>query len=230
MIKINLYDYREEVRRIHLQKSVVKGGAIIAGFFALILLSWMFDQSQLFLVKSEIKELEGEVQKLEKDVQVVRTMQAKKKRIETIVGGIEKLREQQLPVTRILTDLNLRVPDDIWLLSIKQKTKKELQKAKVPIILIEDPAQQAAAKNKKRRKKKAGAIKEEVISDFIEINGQSFEEQAVARYVQQLESIPYFKLAFLYKTERLLIGANPVYEFVIYCYMPAIKPDKKAMT
>jgi type IV pilus assembly PilN-like protein len=106
------------------------------------------------------------------------------------------------------------------LTNIMQKSVTELKKMQVPTILFDD-SDAKASKNKKR--KKPGKNSEP--KEFLQISGHALEDQAVARFVERLEEISYFKMVFLFKTEQTLVGKTPVREFTIYCYMPA-KPDK----
>ncbi len=146
-------------------------------------------------------------------------MQRKQRRVGIILTGIEGLRNDQLPATQILFDVNRGVPEAIWLTNIMQKSASDLEKMKVPSILFDDVSK---SKNKKIKKAAQGNEPKE----FIQIKGHALEDQAVARFVEQLEEIPYFKMVFLFKTEQTLIGKTPVRKFTIYCYMSA-KPDKR---
>jgi len=105
------------------------------------------------------------------------------------------------------------------LTNIMQKSAADLKKMKVPSILFDDV-------NKSKNKKIKKAAQNNEPKEFIQIKGHALEDQAVARFVEQLEEIPYFKMVFLFKTEQTLIGKTPVRKFTIYCYMSA-KPDKR---
>ncbi|NIQ00725.1 MAG: hypothetical protein GWM98_10285 [Nitrospinaceae bacterium] len=210
MIKINLHDYREELRRIEIQKRVVKAGSIVAATLFLVLTNWVLDRGTLSTLRAEVKDLESKVMNLEPQVKTVKSMQNRQKRIQKIITGIQNLRTNQLQLTRILSDLNNRLPEEIWLTRIKQMNRKGLEKEKVPVIFFDDP------KSAKKRKKK----KNPTMPEFLEISGQALRDQAVADYVSELESLPYFKLVFLFKTEQAFVGNTPVRNFTIYGYMP----------
>jgi len=47
----------------------------------------------------------------------------------------------------------------------------------------------------------------------------------VVKYMQKLQQVSYYETIFLYKTARSILGGQPVYKFIIYCYMPG---EKKA--
>jgi Tfp pilus assembly protein PilN len=220
MIKINLFDYREELNRESIQKRVLKSSAIVITFLVMILFSWLFEKSRISRVDMEVRDLEQQANALQGTVNLVKSMQNKQRRVGSILAGIESLRNDQLPATKILFDVNRGVPKAIWLTNIIQKSTSELRKMKVPTILFESSNKKITKNNTRKNATKNSEPKE-----FIEISGHALEDQAVARFVEQLEAIPYFKLVFLYKTEQTLVGQTPVRKFTIYCYMPE-KPDK----
>ncbi len=226
MIKINLHDYRDELRKVDIQKRVVKATGVVLASVGLIALSYIVDQAQLDMLKGEVRGLESEVQALEPEVKHVRGMMARQARADTIIAGIQKLRTDQLEATRLLGDFSLRVPKDIWLTNVQQMTKEGLRKSKVPVIYFEDPG--TSDDNKKGRRRGKNKDVEIPTQDFIEIRGRSFKEKEIARYIEELEKIPYFKLVFLHKTKREMMGMYPVYEFSLYCYMP--KDNANAVT
>jgi hypothetical protein len=217
MIKINLHDYREELVKVEIQKRVVMGVYLLGAILVLIAGVWVKDQMALELVRGEVQELDSQVKALEPEVKLVKGMMAKSKRAQIILTGIKKLRHDQMEATRILGDLNLRVPKNIWLTDIAQKTREDIQHGRVPTILFDDPARLKNAK--KNRKRKRGEA-EEKNYEFMQIKGKAFKEQQVVEYLKHLEQVPYFKISFIHKTKRQLMGVYPVYDFVIYCYMP----------
>ena len=221
MIKINLHDYREELVKVEIQKRVVMGMYMLGGILALIVMTWVMDQMKLTQVRGEVQELDSQVKALEPEVKLVKGMMARTKRVEVILTGIEKLRHDQMEATRILADLNLRVPKNIWLTEIVQKTSQDIQSGRVPVILFDDPER---LKNEKKNRKGKRGNKDDLKYDFLQIKGKAFKEQEVVDYLKDLEQVPYFKISFIHKTNRQLMGVYPVYEFAIYCYMP--KEDK----
>lgn len=221
MIRINLHDYRDELRKIEIQKRVVKSFAIIIAAIIFIVLSWLMEQVRLDTVKSETRKLESQVAALKGQVDKVKKMQARKKRLESIIVGIDGLREQQLPASTLVSDLNLIVPEDLWLDGIMQRSRGDLKKKNIPVIMFGNPADK---KKKKRKKKKKGPTPKE----FIEITGFSMTKEGVADYMKKLQRIPYYQTTFLYKSSQMYIGGHPVYKFIIYCYKPEKKKKKTA--
>jgi Tfp pilus assembly protein PilN len=221
MIRINLHDYRDELRKIEIQKRVVKCSAIIIAAIILIVLSWLMEQVRLDSIKSETRKLESEVAALKSQVDKVKAMETKQKRLEAIIKGIDNLREKQMPVGMIVGDINLIVPEELWLSSIIQRDLEELRKKKIPMIMFGEPGKKK--KKKKRRKKK----NVEAVKEFVEVSGYALSENGVAEYMKRLQKLPYYKTTFLYKSSQMIIGGQSVYKFIIYCYMPA-KVKKKA--
>ena len=74
MIRINLHDYRDELRKIEIQKRVVKSLAIIIVAIFFILASWLNEQAKLDLVKSETRKLQSQVAALKSQVEKVKKM------------------------------------------------------------------------------------------------------------------------------------------------------------
>ena len=147
MIKINLHDYREEVKRSTIQKHVLMSASLAASCVFLILLSFLFEKSQVSKVDMEVRGLKVQVNALQAEVNQVRTMQSKQRRVGTILTGIENLRANQMPATQTLYDVNLSVPNEIWLTKITQMSKQELTSKNVPTIFIDDPGAGGVARN-----------------------------------------------------------------------------------
>ena len=132
MIKINLHDYREEIKRSTIQKHVLMSASLAASCVFLILISFLFEKSRVSKVDMEVRGLKVQVNALQVEVNQVRTMQSKQQRVETILTGIENLRANQMPATQTLYDVNLSVPNEIWLTKITQMSKQELTSKNVP--------------------------------------------------------------------------------------------------
>jgi hypothetical protein len=160
-------------------------------------------------VQSEVAALQGQVKR-------VNAMKAKQNRMEIIITRIEDLREQQLPAGRIISDLNIAIPEGLWLSSIVQKGSNGLRSMKVPVIMFDDPAK----KKNKRKSRKKGLTP---AKDFMEISGYALTEKEVLEYMKRLQQLSYYETTFLYRSSQLLIEGQSVYKFIIYCYMPGKK-------
>ena len=211
MIRINLHDYHDELRKIEIQKRVVKSLAVVVVAIFFIMVSWLIEQARLDSIKSETRKLESQVAALKSQVEKVKKMEGKQRRLETIISGIERLREKQLPASTIVGDLNLILPEDLWLSGIAQRDLDYLKRKvkNFPTIMFGDPGKK---KNKKRRKKKKGMVTKE----FVEVKGFALTEDGATEYLKRLQKIPYYKTAFLYKLSQTYIGGQAVQKFIIY--------------
>jgi hypothetical protein len=218
MIYINLHDYREELRKIETQKNVVKATSVICMIILLVLVNWMVMQNKLDMVRGETQKLEMAVKNLEPRVKAIRKMKSTKIRREKIVEDIDRLRGTQFPAGKVINDLNLAVPEGVWLERVTQLTATKLKNRKVPVILFGNPVLSNKKKKRKRKRKK-----KKEISEFIEISGKALNEQLIAEYINNLQEIPYYKLTFLHKSKQTIMGGSPIYSFTAYSYMPKKK-------
>jgi Tfp pilus assembly protein PilN len=213
MIRINLHDYRYELTKIEIQKRLVKCFVIIIAAIVLIVGSWLWEQVRLDSIKIETSKVQSEVAALQGQVRRVNAMKAKQNRMENIIAKIEELREQQLPAGRIVSDLNISIPEGLWLSSIVQKSLNSLRSMKVPVIMFDDPAKK---KNKGKRRK--NDLRQAKI--FMEVSGYALTEKEVVEYMKRLQQLSYYETTFLYRSAQLLLEGQLVYKFIIYCYMP----------
>jgi len=218
MIRINLHDYRYELKKIEIQKRVVKCAAIIVAAIFFVIAVWFMEQARLDSIRNETRNLESQVVGLTSQFKKVKAMEAKQNRMQTIIAGIEGLREKQMPASTIVSDLNMAVPEGLWLTSIIQRDAESLRSKKVPVIMFGDPAKK---KKKKKRKKKKGATRP--AKEFVEVSGYALTEKGVVEYVKRLQELPYYETTFLYKSAQKVIGGQAIYNFIIYCYMPEKK-------
>ena len=216
MIRINLHDYRYELTKIEIQKRLIKCFVIIIAAIVLIVGSWLWEQFRLDSIKRETSKVQSEVAALQGQVKRVNAMKAKQNRMKNIITRIEDLREQQLPAGRIVSDLNIAIPEGLWLSSIVQKGSNGLRSMKVPVIMFDDPAKK---KNKRKSRKKGLTPAKE----FMEISGYALTEKEVLEYMKRLQQLSYYETTFLYRSSQLLLEGQSVYKFIIYCYMPGKK-------
>ena len=65
MIKINLHDYREEVKRSTIQKHVLMSASLVMMSVFLILMSFMYEKSRISTVDVEVRNLKQQVNALQ---------------------------------------------------------------------------------------------------------------------------------------------------------------------
>ena len=85
MICINLHDYREELRKIEIQKRVVRATSVICIIILLVLVNWIVMQTKLDRVRKETQKMEMTVKNLEPRVKAIQKMKSSKLRREEIV-------------------------------------------------------------------------------------------------------------------------------------------------
>ena len=222
MIHINLHDYRQELKKIEIQKRVVKMISIIGAIIFLVLANWGVSQIKLDKIRGETQKLEKAVNKLEPQVKVIQKIQSSQKRKEQIVGRINSLRGNQFPVSKIINDLNMAAPLGVWLDSVSQMTSKDIEDKKVPVILFRTPTSKKRKNNRSEKIEK----KEKQVYEFIEIAGKALEEKLIAEYIKNLQKISYYKMTFLQKSQQSIMDGNPIYSFTAYSYMPEDKKKK----
>jgi hypothetical protein len=178
----------------------------------------MVMQNKLDMVRGETQKLEMAVKNLEPRVKAIQKMKSSKLRKEKIVEDIDRMRGTQFPAGKVINDLNIAVPEGVWLERVRQLTATKLKNKKVPIILFDNPA----LSNKKKKRKRKRKNKNE-ISEFIEISGKALNEQLIAEYINNLQEISYYRLTFLHKSTQTIMGGSPIYSFTAYSYMPKKK-------
>lgn len=216
MITINLFDYRQELRKIAIQKQVMAAAFVVIAAFALSGVSWFVEQTKLDGLRTEIAEVEEKVNALDGKVKAIQKMQSQQTRLTQIITGILTLRTDHIPPTQLLFDINQAVPDALWLETVQEVALGDLQRQKAPLIFVKDPEPEKKKDEKKDKKPEREAV-------FIEIKGKFYSENSVAQFMQNLEKTPYFKKVFLFKTEKPEKEKTPERAFTIYCYMGDIK-------
>lgn len=215
MITINLYDYRQELKKIVVQKHVAAAAGVVLAALLMAAISWVVEQAKLGGLRTEIAEVEGKIKALDGKVKAVQKMQSQMSRLSQIINGVQTLRTQQVPPAQTLFDIYKAVPDGLWFESVKAQEWLDLQRKNVPTIFVKDPP----AKDAKKKDDK----KEERKEEFIEIKGWFFSEDSVAQFIESLERVPYFTRVFLFKMEKPEKATIPVRHFTLYCYTGEIK-------
>jgi len=194
MIKINLLDFNDELRKVQIQKQAVSAASMLVLGFVFMGMMWALAQRDNTALNGQIAELDSQIGNLESRYRVVKKMQKKTKRTHQIITGIEDIRNHQTQPAMILDDINQLIPDKIWLKRVKVMTKRDVKKSGIHFDF------------------EGGA------DEVIEIKGMAIQTQAVTEYVERLKKISYFKTVYLPSIERRKVGINPVWLFYIYCH------------
>ena len=222
MIHINLHDYREELKKIEIQKRVVMAIFFIGVIIFLVLANWGVSQISMDRIRGETQKLEKAVKELDPQVKAIQKIKSYQKRKEQIVRRISSLRANQFPISKIINDLNMAAPLGVWLNSVSQMTGKKLEDKKVPAILFRTPNSKKRKNNRRENKEK----KEKQVYEFIEITGKALEKKLIAEFIKNLQEISYYKMTFLQKSKQTIMGDYPIYSFIAYSYMPEDKKKK----
>jgi Tfp pilus assembly protein PilN len=218
MIDINLLDYKQELKKIAMQKIIINAIGSVLFLIFLIVTYWCFQKIEIKYRANELKQLEGQVRKLTTQTTKIQSMKLQAKRTAKIIKKINELRANQFQVTQILEDLILPVPDEIWLTSVRQLGIKEIKGKKIPLIFIGDPKQ---IKTKKKSNKSKTKIQPK--QEFLEVRGRLFgkhSDETIVRYIDRLRDSSSFDKVFLHQTSQQQNKTEAVRDFTFYVYMP----------
>ena len=218
MISVNLLDYKQELRKIAMQKIIINAIGSVLFLIFLIVTYWCFQKIEIKYRANELKQLEGRVQELTAQTTKIQSMKLQAKRTEKIIKKINELRANQFQVTQILEALILPVPDEIWLTSVRQLGIKEIKGKKIPLIFIGDPKKMKTKKKSNKSKNKTQPKQE-----FLEVRGRLFgkhSDETIVRYIGRLRDSSSFVKVFLHQTSQQQAGKRAVRDFTFYVYMP----------
>lgn len=120
MIKINLLDYRREKKVIQLQGEISVGILIMVFSLLVIGYYWNHQNSRIEQINNEVSHWNIELKKINKTVKKVDEAKAIKKRLKHILKSIDILKENQEEPARMLDDINLALPAEVWLSKFEQ--------------------------------------------------------------------------------------------------------------
>ena len=218
MISINLLDYKQELKKIAMQKIIINAIGAVLFFIFIIFVYWCFQKTEIRYRANELNQLEDQVRGLTAQTTKIQSMKLKAKRTEKIIKKINELRANQFQVTQILEDLILTVPDEIWLTSVRQLGVKEIKGKKIPLIFIGDPKTMKSKKKPNKSKNKAQSKQE-----FLEVRGRLFgkhSDETIVRYISRLRDASSFAKVFLHQTSQQQTETQAVRDFTFYVYMP----------
>jgi Tfp pilus assembly protein PilN len=218
MITLNLLDYKQELKKIAMQKIIINAIGSVLFFIFLMVIYWCFQKMEINYRTNELMELEGQVKELTVQTTKIQSMKLQAKRTEKIIKKINELRANQFQVTQVLEDLILPVPDEIWLTSVRQVGAKEIKGKKIPLILIGDPKK---LKTKKKTIKSKNKIQSK--QEFLEVRGRLFgkhSDETIVNYIDRLRDSSSFVKVFLHQTSQGQTETKAVRDFIFYVYMP----------
>jgi type IV pilus assembly protein PilN len=119
MIRINLLPAREARRRTELRRQLQVAVvavllAIAGGVWGYITMNRHLEERQ-----QELARVEEEIKRLEEIIKEVQRFETKKALLDKKVGAIEEIKTRQRRPARLLDDISSSLPEQIWLLSIR---------------------------------------------------------------------------------------------------------------
>lgn len=219
MITINLFDHKRIVTEVRVQQRITAAVALALAGLVLVGSYWGLQRVQVAQQKVETEKMQKLVASKEPKYNKVVAMKAEKKSVQGIIEKIDTLRNPEYETPQLMEDLSERIPEGVWLTSVRQVDLSELRRMKVPILFI------AGSKDKKKTPKPKG--KEAAKHLFIELRGMAQVDQAIVRYMEQLEEVTYLDNVFLLSTRQKWIGLVEVREFKIYCHVANSGPPAK---
>ncbi len=219
MITINLFDYTRVVTEVRVQQRITAAVALVLAGLVLVGSYWGLQLIQVAQQKVQTEGIQKLVAGKEPKYNKVVAMKAEKKSVLGIIEKIDTLRNPEYETPQLMEDLSERIPEGVWLTSVRQVNLSDLRQMKVPVLFI------SRSKDKKKARKPKG--EETVQHLFIELQGMAQVDQAIVRYMEQLEEVTYLDNVFLQSTRQKWIGLVEVREFKIYCHVANSGPQAK---
>ncbi len=219
MITINLFDYKRVVTEVRVQQRITAAVALALAGLVLVGSYWGLQRIQVAQQKVQTEGIQKLVAGKEPKYNKVVAMKAEKKSVLGIIEKIDTLRNPEYETPQLMEDLSERIPEGVWLTSVRQVNLNDLRGMKVPVLFISE-----SEAKKKGSNPKGGEAVEHL---FIELRGMAHVDQAIVRYMEQLEEVTYLDNVFLQSTRQKWIGLVEVREFKIYCHVANSGPQAK---
>ncbi|MBU2590785.1 MAG: PilN domain-containing protein [Nitrospinae bacterium] len=122
MIRINLiYDrLGAEVRRV--KEDFITAGFLLAILFGLMATHWTINTLLISKLSSENRILTSKKEEYSKISQKTNDYQKSKEELSLVIDAIISLLEMQKGPTRVIENIGTRLPDEVWLTSIVEKS------------------------------------------------------------------------------------------------------------
>jgi type IV pilus assembly protein PilN len=120
MIRINLLPVKETERAIgrRQQASLVALGAAVALLFMIV--PFLLQSRKLSSLESQIEQVNAQIQHFNLQVKEVHDLDRLKKEVETKLRIIQALNEKRVGPSRVLDDLSISTPDNLWLIDFTE--------------------------------------------------------------------------------------------------------------
>ncbi len=120
MIKINLLPAKAVKRDTKNREFVIISVVALVAVAAVIIFLSTAQAAKLQQRQDQITKLNTEIEELQKKVKEVDAFKAKQEKLRQKIGIIEQLRKQKTGPVRILDDLSMKVPEEVWLTGYKE--------------------------------------------------------------------------------------------------------------
>jgi len=119
MIRINLLPAREARRRVELRRQLQVAAVVVVVAIAGGVWGYMAQNDDLAARQRELAIIQAEVKRLEAIAKEVEQFEARKALLDKKVGAIEDIKTTQRRPARVLADISRSLPEQMWLVSIK---------------------------------------------------------------------------------------------------------------
>jgi len=114
MIKINLLPAKAVKRDSRNREFVIISVVALVAVAAVIIFLSTAQAAKLQAREDQITKLKAEIEELQRKVKEVDAFKAKQEKLRQKIGIIEQLRKQKTGPVRILDDLSMKVPEEVW--------------------------------------------------------------------------------------------------------------------
>lgn len=119
MIRINLLPAREARRRVELRRQLQVAVLVVVVALGGGVWGYMAQNSNLEAHQQELAGIQAEVKRLEAVIKEVQKFETRQALLDKKVGAIEDIKTNQRRPARLLDDISRSLPDQMWLISIK---------------------------------------------------------------------------------------------------------------
>ncbi|UOO90396.1 PilN domain-containing protein [Vitreoscilla massiliensis] len=123
IVQLNLLDYRAEIQQEKLKRFKILMGAAAAVGVGLAVVAWMGLAGMVSDQQDRNTLLKGEISKLDKEIEEVKTLKDKHKNFLERKQKIEELQNKRYEAAKMIDDLNVLIPDGVYLTSIEGDVK-----------------------------------------------------------------------------------------------------------
>lgn len=120
MIRINLLPAKETERAIGQRQQRALAALGLAVALLIMVVPYMIQAARLSALERETKEMQEEIKRYDERVKEVRELDRLKEELQTKLRIIDDLNNKRVGPARVLNDLGLATPDNLWLIDFKE--------------------------------------------------------------------------------------------------------------